>query len=345
MRILSASLLLCTALAAQGVTSPVGLNAVEGNTVFYHWAGSRRFQQIDDGQTGSPRLISSISWRRNANATGAAGTRTFDLKVDLGRGDFGRVSHLLDENFLPSTRTTVFNQTGVVFPDWSASLPGPTPFDFKITLPTPYAYTGANALVIDFSYLNSSSSSLLQTDRDFVGPTTPPAGTILGTGCTATGRASPFAHTAYMINYGTTPSPSNALRYRLGGSNAPAGGVAVALIDGMDRNITGAFCTTLHTLPIWSIPLSAQANGLVNDVSLGFTYNPAYLGITLYSQLAALDPGLSPIPIALSNARVTTMPASPVTGSHRCSYAWLSLPSTTGNATHFIGGGMVMLLQ
>ena len=32
-------------------------------------------------------------------------------------------------------------------------------------------------------------------------------------------------------------------------------------------------------------------------------------------------------------------------GSHRCSYAWYTLPSTTGVATHFIGGGMVMLLQ
>ncbi len=341
-------LLLCAAIPAQtNFTSPRGLNAIEGNNAFAHWAGARRFQQVDYTQAGTPFVIQSISWRRNGGSSGAAGTRTMDLTVDLGRTDFGALHLYLDDNFLPGTRSTVFNQNGVVFPDWSASIPGPTPFDFKVMLATPFVYTGRDALVIDFSFQNTSSNSLLSVDRDFNGPTSPPAGALLGTGCVATGRTAAFAHTSGFFNFDILPTPLYGMRYRLGGTNAPAAGQVVALIDGANANLPGIFCTTLFALPTWSFPMRSLSAGLVPDVSFGFTNIPSAVGAVLYSQLAVLDPGQTPLPITLSNGRATTIPSVQSSTSHRCSYGWYTIPSGTNTAlsAHFTGGGMVMLLQ
>lgn len=335
----------CAFASAQGaVTSPRGFDNVEGNAAFAHWGGSRRFQQIDQTQIASPVVIRSIAWRRNGNNTGTP-SRTFDFQVDLGRCNFGVISELLDANYVAGTRTTVFSQGAVSFPDWSASLPGPTPFDFQIMLPTLYVYVPIDALVIDFSYTNNSSSASLATDREFNGLTSLPLGASLGTGCIATGRATQFSHTASLSNHEGLPTPAYGMRLRLGGLNAPAAPVAVTLIDSVNQNLGGVLCSTLYAGPAVTVLLRCLPNGTVPEVSLGFDHDVSLIGATLYTQLAAPDPGRAPIPIALSNGRQTTMTGTAQVGSHRCSYAWYTLPSTTGVATHFIGGGMVMLLQ
>ena len=342
-----AGLLLCASATAQ-ITTPPGLLTTEGNAVFAHWTGSRRFQQVEASQIGSPMVINSISWRRNGNQTQtAAGARTFDMTVDLGLADFGFLSQRLDDNFLGGTRTTVFNQTGVNFPDWNANLGAPAPFDFTIALTTPYAYVGTNALVIDFSFANIvGATGSVSTDRDFNGYTTPPAGTALGTGCIATGRTVAFGHTAYLSNLGTTPSPNYGMRLRVGGTNAPASAPVIVMIDAQNQGIPG-LCTTLYALPLLSIVRTALSTGAVPDIDIGFTHDASLQGAVFFSQLLALDAGQSPIPAVLSNGRQTTMAASPgFTNGHRCSYAWHTLPATaTTVATVFVGGGLVMQLQ
>ncbi len=337
-------LVLAAAASAQGITSPAGMSLVEGSASFIHWGGSRRFQQVDYSNAGQPRAFVSIGWRRNGGSTGSAGTRTFDFQVDMGESNFALLSHLLDDNFIVGTRQTVFNQT-VNFPDWSLAIPGPAPFDFTVSLPVPFVYLGANALVVEFSYTNNSTSGTLSTDREFNGPTTPPAGTALGTGCVATGRTGAFSHTAYMANADALPTPEYGMRLRLGGSNAPGAGSVLALIDVNNLNLGGVLCSTLYPAPTITLPLTAQASGVVPDVNLQFTYHRSLVGLTLYTQLAGVDPGQTPFPIVLSNGRSTAMGSTPIVNAHRCSYAWYTIPSTTGTATHFIGGGMVMNLQ
>ena len=346
-QVVSASILLSSLVVAQGVTSPRGLNSVEGNTVFYHWQGNRRFQQIDQGQAGTPMVIQSISWRRNGNVAQTPGASTLDFKLDLGRGNFGAVSTLLDNNFLAGTRTSVFNQTAVNFPDWTANVPGPAPFDFKVVLPTPYVYTGTDALVIDFVHLNGSATGLLQTDRDFIGSTSHTAGTLLGTGCVASGNTAAFSHTSGMLNADVLPTPVNGMRLQFGGNYAPAGSPVTALLDVVNQNLSGILCKTLYAGPLVTIPLGMPVGttNTIPTISYGFPNNPAAVGAVLYSQLLALDASQTPLPIAISNGRQTTMPSASAAAPHRCSYAYTSLPSTTGIATHFIGGGMVMLLQ
>lgn len=342
--ILVSSLLLTTSLATAQVTSPRGFDSIEGNATFAHWGGSRRFQQIDYTQAGTPMAISSIAWRRNGGSTGTGGPRTFDFQVDMGHADFGVISHVLDANFLSGSRTTVFNQTAVSFPDWNAAIPGPAPFDFQVSLPVPFNYNGVDSLVIDFSYTNNSTTASFTTDREFNGQTTPVAGVSLGTGCVASGNSGAFTHTGYTGNQDNSVTPAYGLRLRLGGANAPASGGVLALLDPTNLNLSGLLCSTLYPAPNILIPLQTSGTN-VPDVNLQFPYVAGLLGATLYSQLVAPDAGQSPIPVVVSNGRQLTIPTTPVIGAHRCSYGWYTIPSTTGVATQFIGGGMVMQLQ
>ena len=331
----------CSALAAQPVTSPRGFDTTEGGTSFSHFGGSRRFQQIDQTQAGAPLVINAVAWRRNGGYTSATSVRTFDMQIDMGLCSFGQISQRLDDNYLPGTRTTVVNQMAVSFPDWTAAAPTPAPFDFVVKLPQPHVYIGTAALVIDFSYGNNSSTGSLSIDREFPGSTSVPAGTLLGTGCTATGRSAAFAHSGSLWNAGNMPTAFG-MRMRLGATNAPTGPV-IGLLDVTNQNYSGLLCSTLYAGPLVTLPFTASATGSVDPVDFGFPYNANFIGATLYSQLAALDAGATPLPLVVSNGRQMTMSGTPLSG-HRCSYAWLSLPSTTGAATHFIGGGVVLQL-
>lgn len=335
--------LICSSVAAQ-VTSPAGYGATEGNATFFHWSGSRRFQQVDQSQAGTPFAISSISWRRDGNTAAATWSRTFDLKIDLGACDFAVVSHLLDNNHLPGSRTTVFNAQ-INFPDWSLATPGPAPFDLTATFTVPYVYLAQNALVIDFEHTNNTSTGTLATDRQFNGATSPTAGTVLGTGCIAGGNTAAFSHTTGSSNLSALPTPAYGLRVRFGGANAPATGGVLCFIDVADQNLSGILCSTLHAGPLVSLPMTSLPTGQVPDLSLGFSHQNSLIGQVLYSQLVAPDLSQTPLPAVVSNARVTTITSTTFSGAERCAYGWYTIPSTTGIATMFFGGGMVMQLQ
>ena len=81
MRHLAISTLLCAAAGAQ-VTTPPGLASTEGNMVFFHWGGSRRFQQIEASHMGAPMVITQIAWRRNGNVSQSAPARKALLDYD-----------------------------------------------------------------------------------------------------------------------------------------------------------------------------------------------------------------------------------------------------------------------
>jgi hypothetical protein len=337
-------LLLAPALAAQSVTSPKGLDLIEGSAAFAHFGEGRRFQQVDNTHLGSPMVIKSLGWRRNGGSATTAPARTLHLTVYLGRADFGMLTQHLDENYLQGTRTTVLVQS-VSLPDWSANIPGPAPFDFVVPLSSPYSYSGTDALIIDFWHDNTSATGSVSLDLEFNGPTSGSAGTVVGAGCTATGRPLPFAHTASAFNLGATPYPAHAMRLLLAGTNAPAGAAAVfAFVDSADSNLTGVLCSTLHAFPRIMLILPAQATGIVPGMSVGFGHDPSLVGAPLYSQLFALDVGQSPVPAVVSNARRTTIPTSTYAKAHATCYGWYTLAAATGTATQFFGGGAAIQL-
>ena len=237
----------------------------------------------------------------------------------------------------------MFQGVAVSFPDWSTSLRGPTPFDFQVPLTTPFAYNGSDALVIDFRYDHASASTLVQCDREFNGQTLVGSGAALGIGCTATGRTATFSHVMGLADRGNVPTAAYGLRMQVSGANAPANSVVFTFLDYRDRNLSGALCGTVHALPLVLLTLLSRADGSVPVVNFLFPYDASLIGGTFVSQLLAVDSGYA-VPLVVSNGRQMTLTASIFPSPHRCSYAYVS-PATNSTATHYVGGGMVMLLQ
>jgi hypothetical protein len=346
MRQLLVPLFLSSLLCAQAVTSPIGLDTTEGNAAFAHFSGTRRFMSIDNTHAGTPLVIRQLGFRRNGGVTQPSGVaRTMNLTVDLGLADFGNLTNEFDGNYQPGSRTNVFTQTAVNFPDWTANLGAPAPFDFFVPLANPHVYLGTSALVIDFSYSNVSVSSGLSVDRDFGGSASPGAtGAAIGTGCVATGGNAPFSHTAALYNHNATPYPSHSMRLRVGGAAAPANSPVLLFVDALDPAISGVLCADIHALPRLLFVLAADAGGAVIDRYYGFGYDASLVGATFYTQLFAIDPGQGPIPLVVSNGRSTVMPGSSFTAAHAACYGWNTLPNTNVLSSLFFGGTMVIQL-
>ena len=345
MRIAVTLLLSCSPLLAQAVTSPIGLDTTEGNNAFNHFTGSRRFLSVDNSHSGSPLVIRQLAFRRNGGVTQtSAGPRTFDLTMDLGEANFGELDATYDNNYLPGTRTNVFPQAQVNFPDWNPNLGAPAPFDFTVPLSTPWVYTGVNALVIDFIHQNNSSTGGVSVDRDYAGQISGTAGVALGTGCTVSGAVGTFSHTAFLYNLNGQPTPNWGMRLRVAGTNAAPNSAVLLFVDYQDPNITGVLCADLHALPLILFVLSTNAAGAVTDHYYGFGYDASLVGAQFYTQLATIDPFQPNFPVALSNGRQITMPAG-TSGRHNACYGWNTYPNAavTGGLL-FFGGSLVIQL-
>jgi hypothetical protein len=179
---------------------------MEGNATFTHWSGSRRLQAVDFTHKGSVFVVKSLAFRRKASGGGANATaRTFDASVLMGLRSGSYQSDVLDDNILPGTAATVFTKKSVSFPDWTAPVAPPAPFDFKLVYDTPFPYLGQKAFVWSVTYDNNTSQTgLCTTDRQYVaaGPATL-NGVGLGPGCTSTGQTAQFAHSFTAANFGT----------------------------------------------------------------------------------------------------------------------------------------------
>ncbi len=272
------------------------------------------------------------------------------LEVTLGITDMAVVSSDFDRNFLPGLSTQVFTPKPVNMPDWTGNIGTPAPFDFGVTFDTPFAYLAALPLVIDFTYSNLAYTSGTATggsavDRQF-GSDSSASGSTVGTGCVATGQTATFLHNAWLENSGAT-LPNHGMRLRVDGLRGPASSPALVYVDVVDANTNfPGLCGTVHALP--TIVLDAgvtDASGDLPNTFYSFAYDPANIGVTLYTQMIAFDAGQSPFPVVLSNAETMSMPAfSGATPGVETLYHWSALPEDLNNLV-FFGGGMVLELR
>ena len=280
-------------------TSPAAAAGTEGND-FFSMFGNRRLQAIDSEIRTPIPNITAIAFRRDGNVGGGT-PRLLDVSVTMGIGSYAAYSSAFSANFTWST-TVVATRT-VTFPDWTPPPPvTPAPFTFVVPFDMPWTYTAQDALIWDITCTNASVIEHATMDRFGYSTATGIAGTLLGTGCVATGRASPFAHTAHTI----TESPANAtMVLRAGGSQAPASTPVLLAFDFVDANLSlPGFCTTLHALGAILAPLTtSSAAGTIATRTIQLGYDPAFLGVPFYTQLLAFDAGQSGIPIAFSNGR------------------------------------------
>jgi hypothetical protein len=326
-------------LAAQTTTSPRGLDAKEGNAIFYHWATvtGRRLQGIDDGWRTRPRLVPGIAFRRDG--AGGSTARTLTLRVTMAECNMALVSSDLSRN-LHSNVYVNSTLTSFQWPNWSAAaVPPPAKFDAVIKFPRPWVYTGAGALLWDVEYSNASSATLSATDRDYTSPAGSPAGTVLGSGCAG------LAHDMRLENSGPG-APKFGMRIRFDATSGPANRPAFLMLAATDSNLTvPGVCTTVRALPI--IPLISLGNttptGSLPFANLGFPYIAGLQGMPFVTQMLILDPSQPGFPAKLSNGRRATMPSNASTTTHDAVYAYHTLGSSV-TAMAF-GGSIVVDLK
>jgi hypothetical protein len=243
----------------------------------------------------------------------------------------------MDLNYVPASRTTVFPKQQVNWPDWGTTSPTPLAFDFRVTLPNPYAYLGTSALIWDLVLENGTYTSH-NFDRQYTSATTATP-TVLGTGCTVTGQTLPFLLTQQAQSNG--PSfPAYGMRLRSGCTRAPANApvaLSLALTDA-NLNLGAAFCSTVHAIPLVTIPNgSANASGTVSDMYYNFPYDAALQGVKFVTQAFASDNGA----LVLSNGRAATMPTTFPASGESSAYIWCSL-TTVPNAGTVLHGGNIL---
>ncbi len=103
-----------------------------------------------DSEIGNAVQIQSISFKRS---TFGVDTATFaDLNIYMGHGTADQLNPVFLNNYLPGTRTQVFDSGGIItltagMNEW-----------FTINLDTPYWYSGVNNLIIEFEWPSDEPS-------------------------------------------------------------------------------------------------------------------------------------------------------------------------------------------
>ncbi len=315
-------------------TSPLGLDTREGNAAFFHFAGNRRLQVIDNTIETARANLRAIAFRRDGLSTVATGVaRQIEIVVNLGVGDWARLANNFEANYLPSTKTEVFARRFVSFPDWSA-VPRvtPAPFDFAIPFDTLWSFPGNAPLIWDLLSEKPDPNGVAPLDRYFIDQENGLTGIPIGLGCTATGGTQAFTHTASLINrFGV-----GSMTLRVAATNGPANAPVLLYLAGRDSNLTvPGLCSTLHALPDVLLGVgTTTATGEFPRLDLELGYNRALEGFTVYTQISANDLGQPGIPLAMTNGVATTMPSE-----IEVAYHWAQVPTPFG--TLFVGGAPI----
>jgi len=316
-RMLIAAALTAGVVSAQGFTSPAGYLTTEGSSnhdyILFKY-DDMRWQQLDDTSLNQPATnVQRISWRRDgtSGADPAWTARTIDIEVVLSHSvPAGSISERFPANYTGNT-ATVFASRPVNLPDWTQPPAAtPAPWDLVLQLDTPWPYAGTSPYLWEVRVRNNQSASDYGNDFQSISGTTGTSnsGTLLGTGCTATGQTSSMALSSTIKNQVT--------RFRIAYNltNGPITQPAYVNLDLSNANLTvPGLCTTVFATPLIPIPLgTTDASGDVQGFSIeNIAFNPALVGVQLYSQAIALDPGQPGIPVALSNGRLNTIPSTP----------------------------------
>jgi hypothetical protein len=349
-RLAPAVLLVAAVVPAQEFTSPAGLLTTEGgsnhNYILFARPGMR-WQQIDSTSVGTAYTdIKQISWRRDAGAANSSYVaRTIDLSVLMAHSDVKNVSLNYDNNYL-APATTVFTTKTVNLPDWTAagSGTGPEPWSIAAPFDTKWSYNGTDHLLWEVRYSSNSAvpagTASANYGNDFQETTgvfsTSTSGSLLGTGCVATGRTSTMSLTGTFYNHGSK------FRFTQAVSNAPSNAAVFDNLDLSDPNLPlPGLCQPVRAAPtIVSLPLgTSSATGSVSAVTFdNIPYSSGLVGVDLFFQALALDTGLPGIPVALSNGRRYTVPANPSLPAVARVYQYPLSSGTLTNSGPWTGG-------
>lgn len=320
--------LLALPLAAQtSYTSPKGMDNTQGNNVFYHWAGARVMQVVDNTNL-TPRPLFQLSFRQATGAYSSATPGTMDLVLTMAQTPWGMVDEMFADNYT-SNKLVVFSGK-INIPDWTqAPTATPSPFNFTIKFTKPWVYKGVTALVWHVDYKNSTAGTH-KMDRAF-GTYGYNLGTGLGTGC--------GGYTGYLRLWNTgNYHPSSGMHFQIGATGGPKSAPSWLLIDSKDSALAiKGLCTKLHALPTIILPVgNTDATGLLSHKYLNFPYIPAIQNGKFVTQIMSLDTTQSGLPFSLTDGRQATMPSNSSTNGYAACYSWESGSGATHSNGHYI---------
>lgn len=283
------------------VTSPLGYDSTEGGTTHGYILGNRiglTWQQIDATLRNQVFTANSIAWRRDgAQQAGTDyGARTMEMEIFLGESDLTQISTNHAGNYT-NTPTNVLVKKTVNAPDWNpAPASTPAPFDFVVPFDSSYIHLGTADFLWEVRVTANSYSGTAFTnypyDFQYVVPNgsfnaapTPSTNTRLGFGCSLNGRN--LSLDASLFNHG--------IKFRLTQdvTNAPPSSAVSCFVGLQDRNATvPGWCENVRTDTLLNFPLGVSGtNGALSMMIDNIVYDPAFIGLPLYSQAYTANAG------------------------------------------------------
>jgi len=264
--------------------TPRGVDLVElssSTSIALNWPNSTtRVQQADNAHTGTPRLLTSIAWRRNGTAA-RANTITTTLDLYIAHSDFSSYSNTFASNY-KGTPTMVF--TGAKVLDWTApsSLPVGEWADATFPFATPFLYNGIDALLWETQtttfFATSSNYSLdWSSSPPYTRSSLIPQ--ILGSGCTTANGQMTLATTFTVdtANFVSSWSVTGA-----------AGNTPTSVYLGVSNPDFPLLCGRLHTDALVSFPLGpTNATGSASQ-TITQPWLPSLAGACLSAQALSI---------------------------------------------------------
>jgi hypothetical protein len=301
-----------TILLAQNY-SPVPFGVAEGpdNNVFPFGftATPFRYSQIHDDVP--LMVIFGMAFRHDSGPWGAfpGYSVTMDAWMSTAVTASSGMSTTFDNNHGPDKTQVIINRTYTLPPSDSSNLPGQFVLDYPFDVP--FVFLGAPASLCwevqitartnTGNIIHDSVSGLPSTAS-----TNPwmPVGRF-GTGCLSSGMGSPMGATATQ----SISWPGGTATMTTDGANLLPNGI-VLFATGADKTsylgiplpftLPGTSCTVYNDQIVGSIAIASLAGTASNAIS--FVPQPAYNGLTFYTQIWGLDPTANPFGLTMSNA-------------------------------------------
>jgi hypothetical protein len=307
--VVSLSLVAAAPLAAQrSAVSPFGTAIAEGNAnnTIPFWSTSSTYQQVHDFvemqrlNNNQPMVLNGIAFRVDAGSTAPA--RTLEVEITVGNTPVtaATATNTFAANF--GANPTVVLPFGMLnLPALTSSArPNPPGWIVPWTMPFPWVPAPGNNFVWQWRHRNASVNTWATLDaQDGVNTEVLPNE---GQGCIATGQSQPASITQRSFSL-FNQTYTNVLSR--GAANA-----ASAFFLGFTRTTLTlpGLCAPLQLVPAVTLNGTTSATGQWNVTLTGLPDVRGFPQFTVLGQFAFLDPGITTIPVGLSDMSAIRTP-------------------------------------
>ena len=265
-----------------------------------------RYSQIHDDVP--PMVITGMSFRHNYSTNTYPGySVTMDAWMSTAVTASSGISTTFDSNHGPDKTQVIINRTYTLPPSNPSDLPGQFVLDYPFDVS--FVFLGAPASLCWEVQITArtNTANIVHDEASALSAAANPAMAIgrFGSGCLSTGMVNPMGVTvAQTMDWltGTATMTTN-------GNNLLPSGI-VLFVTGVDKTqylgiplpftLPGTTCTVYNDMIVSPVVIANPFGGASNVIP--FVPQPAYHGLTFYTQIWGLDPTANPFGLTMSNA-------------------------------------------